>query len=99
MPVQCAPPDRGDASVPPPHRATPAPTRLAGALQKPTSERGLGPTTFQRRDPLALSSRAHNEETLSLCHPERIVILSIAKDLVVRRASPSRFVILRVLSS
>jgi len=35
MPVQCAPPGRGDASVPPPRRSTPAPMRLAGALQKP----------------------------------------------------------------
>src|SRR5258708_21786684 len=34
MPVQCAPPGRGDASVPPPHRSTPAPTRLMGTLQK-----------------------------------------------------------------
>ncbi|SRR6266566_4471724 len=45
MPVQCAPPGRGDASVPPPYRSTPAPTRLAGALQKNLPlKAGLAPT-------------------------------------------------------
>ncbi len=38
MPRRRAPLGQGDASVPPPHRTAPAPTRWAGALQNPTPE-------------------------------------------------------------
>src|SRR5258708_17526585 len=62
MPVQCAPPDRGDASVPPPHRATPAPTRLAVPPPKPTPHSAPVPPPFQRTAPPSFLSPPHKQK-------------------------------------
>ena len=55
-------PARGDASVPPPHRTAPAPTRWARALQKPLP---LAGNTFPRR------RVASQTKPIQECHPEQ----------------------------
>ncbi len=73
VPVQCAPPGRGDASVPPPHRSTPAPTRWAGALQKNLPLRDLArPSTkdIGAGLPCPPPMMKMNDQSRS-CHAER----------------------------
>src|SRR5258708_15844056 len=68
MPGQCAPPGRGDASVPPPHRSTPAPTRLAGALQKTyLLKRGLSPPFGASRQFTGPTQYSSHIPTPALC--------------------------------